>query len=192
MQKIILSLCFIVALSAAASAQSFSLGGKVGANLGKVDGQSFKDGYNFGYVLGAYAELGISKTIAIQPELLFSQTNTTYKDSSDIILSKPGDKVHLNYLNIPVLLNINAGKLLTFQLGPQFSVLMNKDQKLGDEITNAFKGGDVAAVLGAQLNVGVLKVYGRYNIGLNNISDVTNSDKWKSQAFQFGLGIKIL
>ncbi|MFT4153042.1 outer membrane beta-barrel protein [Parafilimonas sp.] len=191
MQKFILSLCFITALSAAASAQSFSLGGKVGANLGKIDGQSFKDGYNFGYVLGAYAEIGISKTIAIQPELLFSQTNTTYKDSSDAIITKP-DKVHLNYLNVPILLNINASRLLTFQLGPQFSVLMNKDQKLGDNVSDAFKGGDLAAVLGAQLNFGVLKVYGRYNIGLSNISDVTDSDKWKSQALQFGLGIKIL
>lgn len=189
MQKIILSLCFIVALSAAASAQSFSLGGKVGANLGKIDGQKFKDGYNFGYVLGAYAELGISKTIAIQPELLFSQTNTTVDSGFGLV--KPKD-VHLNYLNIPVLLNINASKLLTFQLGPQFSVLMNKDQKLGNNISNAFKGGDVAAVLGAQLNLGMLKVYGRYNIGLSDVGDIDNQDKWKSQAIQVGLGIKIL
>ncbi len=191
MQKIILFLCFIVTLSLAASAQSFEVGGKLGANLGKIDGQSFKDGYNFGYVLGGYATIGISKTIAIQPELLFSQTNTTYKDSSSVIITKPEEKVHLNYLNIPILLNINASKLLTLQLGPQFSILTN-NQSLGESINNAFKGGDFAAVLGAQLNLGLLKVYGRYNIGLSNISDITNSDKWNSQALQVGLGIKIL
>lgn len=191
MQKIILSLCFIIMLSAAASAQSFELGGKVGANLGKIDGQSFKDGYNFGYALGGYVVFGISKTIGIQPELLFSQTNTTYKDSSDVIITKPKD-VHLNYLNIPILLNINASKLLTLQVGPQFSILTNKDQSLGNEVGNAFKGGDFAAVLGAQLNFGLLKVYGRYNIGLSNISDITKSDSWKNQAIQFGVGIKIL
>lgn len=191
MQKIILSVCIMLMLSAAVSAQSFELGGKVGANLGKIDGQSFKDGYNFGYVLGGYVNLGISKTIGIQPELLFSQTNTTYKDSSDVLITKPKD-VHLNYLNIPILLNINASKLLTLQVGPQFSILTNKDQSLGDEVGNAFKGGDFAAVLGAQLNFGLLKVYGRYNIGLSNISDITNSDSWKSQAIQLGVGIKIL
>ena len=189
MQKIILFLCFVTTLSASLSAQSFHVGGKLGANLGKIDGQSFKDGYNFGYVLGGYASIGISKTLAIQPELLFSQTNTTVDSGYGLV--KPED-VHLNYLNIPVLLNINASKLLTFQVGPQFSILTNKNEKIGQEIEGAFKGGDLAAVLGAQLNLGLLNVYGRYNIGLSNISDVANSDKWKSQAIQVGLGIKIL
>ncbi|HEX5153664.1 MAG TPA: porin family protein [Parafilimonas sp.] len=189
MQKLILSLCFVLTLAVTASAQSFELGGKVGANLGKIDGEKFKDGYNFGYVLGAYANLGINKTIAIQPELLFSQTNTTIDSGYGLV--KPED-VHLNYLNIPVLLHINASKLLAFQVGPQFSILMNKDQKIGDEIEGAFKGGDLAAVLGAQLNFGLIKAYGRYNIGLSNISDIANSDKWQSQTIQVGLGIKIL
>ncbi len=189
MRKTIFSLCFLVMLSAAASAQSFQLGAKVGANLGKIDGESFKDGYNFGYVLGGYVVLGINKTIGIQPELLFSQTNTTV-DSGFNNLPKPKD-VHLNYLNIPILLNINASKLLTLQLGPQFSILTN-NQSLGDEVGSAFKGGDFAAVLGAQLNFGLLKVYGRYNIGLSNISDITDEANWKSQAIQVGIALKIL
>lgn len=189
MQKLILILGFITVLSFSASSQSFHVGGKLGANLGKIDGQSFKDGYNFGYVAGAYVELGISKTIGIQPELLFSQTNTTV--DSGFGLQKPKD-LHLNYLNIPILLNIHASKLLTFQAGPQFSILMNKDQSLVENGEAAFKGGDFAAVLGAQLNLGLLNVYGRYNIGLSDIGDITNQDKWKSQAIQVGVGIKIL
>ncbi len=176
-------------ISAAASAQSFQLGAKVGANLGKIDGQSFKDGYNFGYVLGGYVDLGINKVIGIQPEVLFSQTNTTVDSGYGLV--KPKD-VHLNYLNIPILLNINASKLLTFQVGPQFSILMNNNQSLVENGESAFKSGDFAAVLGAQLNFGLLKVYGRYNIGLSNVSDISNSDKWKSQAIQVGVAIKIL
>lgn len=189
MQKTIFSLCFLLMLSAAASAQSFQLGAKVGANLGKIDGQSFKDGYNFGYVLGGYIVLGINKTIGIQPEVLFSQTNTTVDSGYGLV--KPKD-LHLNYLNIPILLNINASKLLTFQLGPQFSILMNNDQSLVENGENAFKTGDFAAVLGAQLNFGLLKVYGRYNIGLSNISDISNEANWKSQAIQVGVALKIL
>jgi hypothetical protein len=146
MRKLFLFVSFITALSASASAQSFHVGGKLGANFGKIDGQSFKDGYNFGYVLGGYASIGISKTLAIQPEILFSQTNTTVDSGYGLV--KPED-VHLNYLNIPILLNINASKLLTLQVGPQFSILTNKDQKIGEEIEGAFKGGDLAAVLGA-------------------------------------------
>src|SRR4051794_26736360 len=100
MKKFILSLCLLTTLSAVVSAQSLHIGGKLGANLGKIDGRSFDDGYNFGYVLGGYANIGISKTLAIQPELLFSQTNTTVDSGYNLV--KP-EKVHLNYLNIPVL-----------------------------------------------------------------------------------------
>lgn len=197
MQKIILSLCFLLTLSAAVSAQTFHVGAKLGANLGKIDGKSFKEEYKLGYLLGAYAELGISKGWSIQPELLFSQTNTTIDSGyKSIYQNVPGavigEKAHLNYLNIPVLLNINTGKLLTLQLGPQFSILMNKDQSLVQNGKNAVKNGDFAAVLGAQINLGSLNIYGRYNIGLNNLNDIDNQDKWKSQAIQLGLGLRIL
>ena len=189
MQKIILSLCFILTLSAAVSAQTLHIGAKAGANFGKIDGESFKDGYNFGYVAGAYVDLGLSKTLGIQPELLFSQTNTTVDSGFGLV--KPKD-LHLNYLNIPILLNIKASKLLTFQVGPQFSILMNNDKSLTENGQDAFKNGDFAAVLGAQLNFGLLNVYGRYNIGLSDIGDIANEDKWKSQAIQIGLGFRIL
>ncbi len=194
MKKIILSVSILLALSAAVSAQSFQIGAKLGANLGKIDGESFKQEYNLGYLLGGYVYLGLNKNIGIQPEILFSQTNT--KIDSGFQFYKPnaiiGSHAHLNYLNVPILLNINASKLLTLQLGPQFSILMNKDQTLATNAGNAIKNGDFAAVLGAQLNFGSLKVYGRYNIGLNNLNDFGDQQKWKSQAIQLGVGIKIL
>lgn len=194
MQKIILSLCFIIALSAAVSAQSLHVGVKAGANLGKIDGESFKQEYNLGYLLGAYINLGINKNIGIQPELLFTQTNT--KIDSGFQFYKPGaiigSHAHLNYLNIPILLNINAGNLLTFQVGPQFGILMNKDEKLTTNAGEAIKNGDLSALLGAQINLGALNVYGRYAIGLNNLNDIDNKEKWKNQAIQLGVGFRIL
>src|SRR4030095_6856509 len=122
----------------------------------------------------------------IQPEVLFSQSNTIidsgfkaiYQDIDNAVI---GQKAHLNYLSIPVLLRLNAGDLLTFNLGPQFSILMNSDESLVHNGKQAFKNGDIAAVLGAQVNLGALRVYGRYNIGLNNLNDIDNQEKWKSQ-----------
>jgi Outer membrane protein beta-barrel domain len=193
MQKIILSLCLLLTLSAATSAQGFHVGAKLGANLGKIDGESFNQGYNLGYLAGAYVNLGFSKSIGIQPEVLFSQTNT--KIDSGYKVYNPdaiiGSKAHLNYLNIPILLNINASKLLTLQIGPQFSILMNKDESLVANGKDAIQSGDLAAVLGAQLNLGLLNVYGRYNIGLANLNDINKEEKWKSQTIQLGVGIKI-
>lgn len=196
MKKIILSTFVLIVFATFAQAQksgSFHLGAKVGANLGKIDGQSFKDGFNLGYQLGGFAEINFNKNIGIQPEVLFSQTKTKYDTSFGQILKlSDGENINLNYLSIPILLRINAGSLLTFHLGPQYSILMNKSETLLQNGKEAFKSGDFSVVAGAQVNLGALRVYGRYNIGLSNIGDIGNQDKWKNQQLQLGVGLRIL
>lgn len=191
MKRILFSVAALMFFTVVSNAQGFHLGAKAGANLGKIDGQSFKDGFNLGYQLGGFAEIDFTKGFGIQPELLFSQTNTTYTDEPLSGLKSAKD-IHLNYLNVPILLRLNASKLLTFHVGPQFSVLVNDHKTTVGNAVVAFKGGDFAMVAGAQVNLGALKIYGRYNIGLSDIKDVTASDNWKSQQVQFGVGLRIL
>ena len=196
MKKIIV-FSFLICTAAALNAQSLHIGGKVGANLGKIDGKSFKDEYKLSYLLGAYVDLGIGKNWGIEPELLFNQTSAridsgykqVYKDAPSSVFGK---KAHFNYLSVPILLNLNAGSLLTFQVGPQFSILLNKDDKLTTNVGNAVQSGDLAAVLGARINLGAMNVSARYNIGLANINDITDSQKWKSRQIQIGLGLRVL
>lgn len=194
MKKLLLLFTAVTAFAFASQAQSFHLGAKAGANLSKIDGQTFSDGFKLGYQLGGWVEADFSKTFGIQPEILFSQTNTkTASTASDVangIITN--DNKSLNYLSIPVLLRINAGSLLTFHVGPQFSVLLNKHETVLQNGGDAFKGGDFAAVFGAQLNLSSFRIYGRYNIGLNNINDIGTQDKWKNQQIQLGIGLKIL
>lgn len=190
MKKTLIFLPLFVLIALAGTAQGFHLGAKLGANMDKIAGKSFSDEFKLGYHLGGFVEIDFSKTLGIQPELLFSQTNTKVTDDLDELL-EPGDEINLNYLNIPILLRINASKLLTLHVGPQFSILMNKDDNLLENGQAAFKSGDFAMVAGAQLNLGSLRVYGRYNIGLSDISDIDNQDSWKSQQIQFGLGLRI-
>lgn len=194
MKKTLLSLFAVTLFALASHAQGFHLGAKAGANLGKIDGQAYKDGFNLGYQLGGFAEIDFSKTLGIQPEVLFSQTNTkTASNASDVISGAVNnDKKSLNYLSIPVLLRINAGNLLTFHVGPQYSILLNKHETILQNGVDAFKGGDFAAVVGAQLNLNALRIYGRYNIGLSNVNDITSQDKWKNQQIQLGVGFRIL
>ncbi|ANI87978.1 hypothetical protein A9P82_00780 [Arachidicoccus ginsenosidimutans] len=194
MKKIFLSVAAIFVFAAFAQAQSFELGLKAGGTFGKIDGQSFKDGYKFGIHAGAFAYIG-GDIVGIQPEVLFNQTGTTTTeqdntDAGDVL--NQAKKGHLNYLSIPVLLSVKPVKILSLQAGPQFGILMNKNNSLVQNGKDAFKGGDVAIALGAQLNLNKLKVYGRYNIGVSNVSDVANSDKWKNQQFQVGVGVVIL
>lgn len=190
MKKIVLATLAVIGFATLGSAQGFHLGVKAGANMGKIDGTPFKDKFNLGYQVGAFAEIPISQTIAIQPELLWSQTNTTVTDEPLSGL-KPGADIHLNYMNIPILLNINAGKLLVLQVGPQFSILTNNHESTLENAGNAFKSGDFALAAGAKVKLGAWSVYGRYNIGLQDISDIDNTGKWKSQELQFGLGLRL-
>ncbi len=193
MKKFLLSAFTLLVMAIAANAQTVHLGIKGGVNLNKIDGQSFKDGYNAGYSLGGFLDIGLSKSIGIEPEVLFNQSNTKYKSgSSPIIGLNDGDNIHLNYLSIPVLLNINAAKILTIQAGPQYSILMNKHETVLQNSQDAFNNGDFALAVGARINLGGLQIYGRYNIGLSNISDAPNSGNWKSQQLQLGIGLKLL
>jgi len=191
MKKLYIAL-FLLCAGTFAKAQSFHFGLKAGPNLGKISGESFKDGFEWGYQAGAWATLDISDKIGIQPEVVFSQTNTkTVSNPTFGETIKPDFKAHLNYMSIPILLNINASDLLTLQVGPQFSINTSKGSDLVQSGKDAFKSGDVAAVGGLQLNLNKFRIYGRYVVGLSKINDVADQEKWRSQNIQFGLGYKI-
>ncbi len=197
MKKLVLCAAIFLATAVSVCAQRLDFGGKVGANLTKIDGVKFSDGYKLNYQLGFFAEIDFNKNWGIQPEVLFSQNSSTVDSGFRATYENlPGQlfkrNVKLNYLNIPVLLRINAGKLLTFNVGPQFSVLVNDNENLLSNGKAAFKSGDFAAVVGAQINISKLRIYGRYNIGLADISDIDNQNKWKNQQLQLGVGFKIL
>lgn len=80
--------------------------------------------------------------------------------------------------------------ILTLNVGPQFGILLNQDKTLLQNGESAFKSGDFSMVAGGQLNFKFLRIYGRYNIGLQNINDIDNKDKWTNQQIQLGLGLR--
>ena len=184
----------IAAFSTVASAQGFHFGVKGGANMVKIDNQAFKDGFKFGYNLGAFAEINFSKKLGIQPEVLWAQS--AYKTATGFNQVVPGGlndlDVKLNYLQIPLLLSYRPSKLLTFQAGPQYSILINQDKSLLQNGGDAFKSGDLSMLAGAQLNILGLKAGARYAIGLSNINDITSSTDWKSRGWQVYVGFRIL
>lgn len=193
MKTKILSLALLLFIGSAAFSQSFKLGIKGGANLGKIDGQSFKDEYKLGYHVGAFATIGISKKFAIQPEVIFNQVNTdTSTKFSDIYSGfNHIDKIQLHFLSIPLLLNYNINKIITLQAGPQFGVLLDQNKDLLQNGKDAFKSGDFSLVGGIQLNLLNFRVYGRYVGGLTDLKKIQASDTWKASAIQLGVGIAL-
>lgn len=190
--KIFLLLTAIV-VTQLASAQ-FNLGVKAGANITKVDGQAFRDEFKYGYHLGGFAEIGLGKKLMLQPEVLFNQYQTRVDSSFSSIYEHALDvsnyrDVKLNYLSIPLILNYRLGNVLSLQAGPQFGILLDQEKNLLENGEEAFSSGDFSMLGGAQINISKLRVTGRYVVGLNNISDIDDSDKWKNQGFQLSLGL---
>jgi hypothetical protein len=96
----------------------------------------------------------------------------------------------LNYLSIPILLRLNLGKLITFNAGPQYGKLIGQDKNVLNNAQNAFKTGDISAVVGAQLNLSSFRIYGRYVAGLQNINAIDDQETWKTASLQIGIGLK--
>jgi len=186
-----LPLAFLLFIGSSVFSQSFKLGIKGGANLGKISGQSFKDEFNLGYHVGAFATIGIGKKFAIQPEVTFNQVNTdTSTRFSEIYTGfNHINDIKLHYLSIPVLLNFNVNKFITLQAGPQFGILIDQNKDLLENGGDAFKSGDFSLVGGVQLNLLRFRVYGRFVGGTTNIDNIGNADTWKTSAIQLGVGI---
>ncbi|MEO8960362.1 MAG: porin family protein [Ginsengibacter sp.] len=174
----------------------FRIGAKAGVNINKITGQSYKDGFNYNYLLGGFMQFNFSKTFGLQPEVNFVQSSSEFTNgASDVYddLFRDGSqrKATLNYLKIPLLLNINVGssKRVKLQVGPQIGGLLNQSI---DELRNdreIFKKSDWSAVGGLWIQLPLINIGGRYEVGLSNLNDIDNTEKWKSQAFTIFAGI---
>ena len=192
----------VIALFAvhAASAQ-FRIGPKAGANIVKVDGESFNDQFRYGYHIGGFAEIVVAKDkeqkqkLSIQPEVLFSQYSTTldssFKSVYENIINSDQSKVRLNYLSVPILLNYKLLGPIYLQAGPAFSILMDQNKNFLQNGGDAFSKGDFSMIGGAQVRLAKIYLTGRYVVGLANINDIDNREKWKSQAYQLSVGLSL-
>jgi hypothetical protein len=107
-----------------------------------------------------------------------------------------GPKIRIDYLQIPVLLRLNAGSRSAsgFALygiaGPAIEL------KIGDEIDgvtldNGFEGADVSLVFGGGFEVAHIIVEGRYEKGLRRINDTfSDLSEIKKHAFTILFGIR--
>jgi hypothetical protein len=174
----------------------FRMGAKAGVNINKITGQSYKEGFNYNYLLGGFMQFNLSKTFGLQPEVNFVQSSSEFtNDASDVYddLFRDGSqrKARLNYLKIPLLLNINVGpsKRVKLQLGPQIGGLLNQSVDSLKNNRDIFKKGEWAAVGGLWIQLPFINIGGRYEVGLSNLNDIDNTEKWKSQAFTIFAGI---
>jgi hypothetical protein len=193
--KFLLTLFAALLISQVMMAQ-FHIGVKAGTNITKVDGQSFKNQFRYGYHIGGFAEIGLGEKLMLQPEVLFNQVSTSldsnYKNIYQDVFFSDQSKVRLGYLSIPVLLDYKLiGNFLMLQAGPQFGILIDKNKGLVRNGVDAFSRGDFSMIGGVQVKLSSIRVNARYVVGLSNINDIDNRDKWKNQGLQVSLGLAL-
>src|SRR5690606_10484196 len=120
----------------------------------------------------------------LQPEVLFNQYSTKLDSNYSNVYHDVFDgnsNIKLNYISFPIVLNYKLiGSFLSLQAGPQFGILIDQNRTLLQNSGDAFKKGDFSMLAGVQFKVGPMRLNGRYMVGLNNISDLPDDDKWKS------------
>lgn len=176
-------------------AKPLHFGVKIGLNAFKINGIGYKDKFLPGVVGGAFLQVKLTDALQIQPELLFSTAKLdTAREFSDAVnylrFREEWSSLKPSYINIPILLNIGIGqsKGIKIQVGPQFNILMSKNQTVLQNGQQAFKTGTVDGVVGLMFQAGPINIAGRYLIGLGNANNINPRANWKSESIQATLG----
>jgi len=174
----------------------FRIGAKAGVNVNKITGASYKSGFNYNFQLGGFMQFNFSERFGLQPEVSFVQTSSSFSnDASDIYddLFRDGSQksAKLNYLEVPLLLNINVGesKHVKLQLGPAYGGLLKQTVDSLQNGGNLYKNSDWSAIGGLWIQLPLINLGARYKYGLSNINAVDNIQKWHNQAIQVFLGV---
>ncbi len=161
------------------------------ANLSKFNvGEGSLD-YKFktGSAVGFYFNFPLSQRVSLEPQFLFI-TNKLQPESAG-----PGSySGKMNYFGIPLLLNIHAGKYVSFPVGVQLDFLtnVNDDLNLADEGNfEAFSFGPTAGIEIRPIER--VSIFGRYIYGLNqvNFGPLTQPNEFKNQNIYAGLKVKL-
>ena len=133
---------------------------------------------------GAFVTIPLTKYLTLQPEAVFSEQGATGKPSVEYLVSAT-EEYQFNYINIPVLLKYNFPTGFFVETGPQLGLLINAE--IAETVVGAsatsyynvkdqYKSIDFAWALGigylSPINLGFDV---RYNLGLNNYSNVSSN-----------------
>ncbi|WP_323755382.1 porin family protein [Roseivirga sp.] len=186
MKKIIItsifSLLSLVAFTSQSQAQEFRSGIKGSFNLSNfysndIDDNNLRPGFSF----GVFNESQIGPTAAIQTEFLFSTKGNRSEYRSGPFNGEA--KFNLNYLELPVMLDLKAGSALDITFGPYVSYLVSANVTTEGDFGSSYseidrdelKAFDFGFSGGLGLNFGNTELGARYNLGLTEIANSNNA-----------------
>ncbi len=155
------------------------LGLELGINLADLNGANVKDviGSRLGFVGGAFLNFHLLPNLGIQPEVLYEQKGG----------KSNGTAYQLDYVEIPVLVDITLMGPLSVLIGPSF------DSTAATQGTTAINTTDTGLVLGAQLNISNFLLSGRYEMGLTDVlAGVNSNQNFQNGTFTFMAGLSLI
>jgi len=174
----------------------FRYGAKIGANVNKITGSSYSDGFKYNFQAGVFLQFNITNRIGIQPEVNFVQSQSEFSDDpsdiyDDIFRDGSQKKATLNYLEVPVFLNVNIGpsKRVKLQLGPAYGGLLKQTVDSLKSSGDIYKNAEWSAIGGLWVQLPLVNFGARYKIGLTDINAIDDRQTWKNQAIQVFVGI---
>ena len=194
-------LIIVLAFIASVGFAQLSFGPKLGVNISKlstdfdIPSTEILDATKAGVQLGAYVRVGTK--VYVQPELLFSIRGgqTGYLDEAEKLIK--GD-YKMSAIDIPVLVGVKAINLPLVKVrayaGPVASFVISKNFSINDveQSIDDLNPKDAvwSATIGAGVDVLMLTLDVRYELGLNNLSGLDGTTL-KNNMFNVSLGWKI-
>lgn len=175
-----------ILISAMANAQHVNFGIKGGVNFYNIQNDNdSKYDMKTGIHLGLLGHIHLDKSIAVQPELVYSSQGAKYTSNN------VDYKLKLGYINLPVMLQYMFNNGFRLEAGPQVGFLISAKSDAGNnnvDVKDNFKTVDFGVGLGAgyiKPSTG-LGVGFRYNAGLSNINE-NSTVKSTNSGFQLSL-----
>lgn len=181
-------------------------GVKAGVNLATLSAKEFtamadpSTNNKTSYHAGAFVNIPIGGMFRLQPELVYSSQGSKMQET---VTSTGGSRTFhyeedLDYLNLPVMFQLQTPGGFVVETGPQFSYLLSAKQKGTSPISTANETDikdqrdhfDLAWGLGvgyvSRIGLGVCA---RYNYGIRNIvhENDTNIGELRNRVLQFSL-----
>ncbi len=172
-------------------AQHVEFGIKGGINLASLSDEDrlgdAQQKSRLGFHLGGLAHIHLNNRWAIQPEVLYSKEGAEFK------FPTYASKTDLNYINVPVLVQLMTGRGFRLETGPQIGFLTSS--KYEDANNNELERNDIdntniswAFGLGYVTPSG-FGVDARFNLGLSNLykNGLYPGQELKSRVGQIGI-----
>lgn len=132
MKKLVLSAAVVV--SSLTFAQQFGI--KAGMNVSSIsqDGGLSDTKSKIGFNAGLFMNAPLAENFSIQPEVLYSDMGSKVTFGAN---DQNSYSTNLGYISVPVMFQYNATPAFYLEAGPQFSFLVNANNKLKDGNNNS-------------------------------------------------------